>query len=114
MSEERTWRAGLDDLRNRLTASAQPFVTALAHGTMQVELFAPRGRDTQQPHRQDELYIISRGHSLFVRGKEQVPVTTGDVLFVPAGMAHRFEAFSGDFEAWVIFWGNDGGEREQR
>lgn len=113
MSEERTWQASLAQLRDRLSDSARPFVAALAHGTMQVELFAPHGRDTQQPHRQDELYIISRGSGLLVRGEERAPVKAGDVLFVPAGMTHRFEEFTGDFETWVIFWGEDGGERER-
>jgi mannose-6-phosphate isomerase-like protein (cupin superfamily) len=35
----------------------------------------------------------------------------GDLLFVPAGETHRFETFSGDFTAWVIFYGPEGGER---
>jgi hypothetical protein len=33
------------------------------------------------------------------------------VLFVPAGMDHRFVNFSGDFAAWVIFYGPAGGEK---
>jgi len=31
-------------------------------------------------------------------------------LFVAAGEEHRFEAFSDDFAAWVVFWGEKGGE----
>jgi hypothetical protein len=33
------------------------------------------------------------------------------VLFVAAGVPHRFEEFSRDFAAWVVFWGPKGGER---
>jgi hypothetical protein len=32
------------------------------------------------------------------------------MLFVPAGVEHRFEDFSDDFAVWVVFWGPDGGE----
>ncbi|MFT5765663.1 MAG: mannose-6-phosphate isomerase-like protein (cupin superfamily), partial [Saprospiraceae bacterium] len=37
----------------------------------------------------------------------------GDVLFVPAGVAHRFEKFTEDFATWVIFYGPKGGEVEK-
>ncbi|MEZ5703813.1 MAG: hypothetical protein R3E42_20300, partial [Burkholderiaceae bacterium] len=44
-----------------------PFIPALAHGSMRMELFAPAtarlGRDIQQPHTQDELYIVQGGRS---------------------------------------------------
>jgi uncharacterized protein YjlB len=39
-----------------------------------------------------------------------VAVGAGDVLFVPARMEHRFEAMSGDFAVWVMFYGPAGGE----
>lgn len=86
------------------------FAEAFRHGSMSVELYAPRGADPQQPHRQDELYVVLSGTGTFFRNGERVPFGPGDVLFVPAGMVHRFEAFTDDFQAWVIFWGPDGGE----
>ncbi len=83
----------------------------LAHGTMKVEYYAPVGRDTQTPHTQDELYIIVRGGGWFVNGGRRHPFVAGDVLFVPAGIEHRFEEFSDDFGTWVIFYGPVGGEK---
>ena len=83
----------------------------LSHGTMQLRLYAPRGEDRQTPHAQDELYIIAAGSADFVRGPERVAAGRGDALFVAAGVAHRFEAMSEDFAAWVVFWGPAGGER---
>jgi len=34
-------------------------------------------------------------------------------LFVPAGIEHRFENFTSDFATWVIFYGKEGGEKNQ-
>jgi hypothetical protein len=32
------------------------------------------------------------------------------MLFVPAGVVHRFEDFSDDLAIWVMFYGPEGGE----
>lgn len=86
------------------------FTVLMRHGTMQVEYFAPRGVDRQTPHKQDELYIIVSGESRFYRDGAYVQCRKNDVLFVPAGMEHRFEDFTDDFATWVIFYGREGGE----
>ncbi len=83
----------------------------LAHGTMSVELFAPKAQDFQTPHDQDELYIIVSGAGEFVSDGQPYSFAPGDVLFVPAGVEHRFTTFSADFVAWVIFYGPVGGEQ---
>jgi mannose-6-phosphate isomerase-like protein (cupin superfamily) len=83
---------------------------AFAHGSLEVRLFAPRGQDTQIPHDRDEVYIVARGTGRLVRDGERVEVSPGMMLFVPAGMDHRFEGFSDDFATWVVFYGPEGGE----
>ena len=87
-----------------------PVAEAMAHGTMTLEVFAPRGEDRQTPHRQDELYIVASGTSDFVNAGERTKVAAGDALFVRAGSEHRFSGMSADFVTWVVFWGPDGGE----
>ena len=82
----------------------------LSHGSMLVALYAPRGKDEQTPHTQDELYLVARGSGWFVTGDARHPFGAGDVLFVPAGVVHRFEQFSDDFAVWVVFYGPEGGE----
>lgn len=88
----------------------QFFTTLLQHGTMLVEYYAPQSVDKQQPHRQDELYVIASGEAVFNRNGEKAACKKGHVLFVPAGMEHLFENFSDDFATWVIFYGKEGGE----
>lgn len=82
----------------------------LTHGSMTLEYYAPRGVDKQTPHSKDEIYIITRGYGWFRYGAERVRFAPGDALFVAAGVEHKFEEFSDDFEAWVIFYGSEGGE----
>jgi mannose-6-phosphate isomerase-like protein (cupin superfamily) len=55
--------------------------------------------------------VVWRGSGTFFRDGERKPFGPGDVIFVPAHMEHRFEEFSDDFAAWVIFWGPEGGEK---
>lgn len=80
------------------------------HGSLLLKLFAPRGTDPQQPHTRDELYAVAKGQGWFVNGSERHAFATGDVLFVPAGVVHRFEDFSDDLLLWVMFYGPEGGE----
>jgi mannose-6-phosphate isomerase-like protein (cupin superfamily) len=88
----------------------EPFVDAIRHGSMSLEVFAPRGEDRQHPHTQDELYIVVSGQARFEHNAAMTEARTGDVLFVPAGEPHRFHDMSADFVTWVIFWGPAGGE----
>jgi mannose-6-phosphate isomerase-like protein (cupin superfamily) len=85
----------------------------LAHGTMSLEIFAPKEIDYQTPHEQDELYIIISGRGFLMINGEDFPCEPHDVLFVPAGVEHRFRDFSMDFATWVIFYGAKGGEAQK-
>jgi mannose-6-phosphate isomerase-like protein (cupin superfamily) len=86
------------------------FVELFGHGTLSVELYAPRGRDPQSPHTRDEAYVVVEGRGQFRNGQTVHRFGPGDVLFVPAGVEHRFEAFSDDLVVWVFFYGPEGGE----
>lgn len=85
----------------------------IRHGSMRVGLYAPVGSDGQSPHSQDEIYIIASGSGTFAKGEARIAFAPGDVLFVEAGVPHRFEDFTDDFSTWVVFWGPVGGEAGQ-
>jgi len=82
----------------------------LERGTLELGYYKPDGIDPQQPHTQDEIYIIQSGSGYFVNGDERQRFEPGEALFVPAGVIHRFEDFTDDFAAWVVFYGPEGGE----
>ena len=88
------------------------FAELLRHGSLSVEVYAPRGHDPQQPHAQDELYLVHSGAGVFFDGENRVAFAAGDALWVPAGRAHRFEQVSEDFVTWVVFYGPPGGEKQ--
>ncbi|MCB1749938.1 MAG: cupin domain-containing protein [Gammaproteobacteria bacterium] len=80
------------------------------HGSLEVGVYRPPGIDPQQPHTRDELYVVIAGRGQFVNGDTRRPFEPGEVLFVAAGVEHRFEDFTPDFAAWVFFYGPAGGE----
>jgi mannose-6-phosphate isomerase-like protein (cupin superfamily) len=86
------------------------FVELFRHGTLSIELYAPRQHDPQSPHTRDEVYAVVQGNGRFRNGKDRHRFGPGDVLFVPAGVEHRFEEFTDDLVVWVFFYGPEGGE----
>jgi mannose-6-phosphate isomerase-like protein (cupin superfamily) len=105
-------RLSVDDALAALPGpGGERWVAVLERGSIAVELYAPRGTDPQKPHSRDELYMVVSGSGQFVNGQQRYPFRPGDLLFVPAGVVHRFESFSDDFAAWVVFYGPDGGEQ---
>lgn len=104
------WRVTLAEARDAEIPAGQRAALLMRHGSMRLLHYAPRGHDPQQPHEQDEIYLVISGTGTFVNGQDRVPFGPGDVLFAAAGAVHRFEDFSDDFETWVVFWGPQGGE----
>jgi mannose-6-phosphate isomerase-like protein (cupin superfamily) len=58
--------------------------------------------DRQQPHEDDELYVVLEGTGVLEVEGEQVPVREGTAVFVEAGAEHRFTAYE-HLSVLVIF-----------
>ena len=105
---------GILSVEEALTKLPNPegkrFATIFQHGTLLVEIYAPRGVDPQKPHTRDEVYFVSKGNGEFVCGNNRKKFGPSDLLFVAAGVEHRFENFSEDMAVWVLFYGPEGGE----
>jgi len=100
------------DALNQLDGNGvQLFVKVMEHGNMSVEIYRPEKIDRQTPHKQDELYMIISGTGEFMNDGRLSIFKPGDVLFIPAGIDHRFVNYTDDFVTWVIFYGPDGGEK---
>lgn len=105
------WQVGLKEAMEKLPGpGGERFATVFEHGTLDVEIYAPRGSDPQKPHTRDELYIVVSGRGEFLNGTQRERFAPGDMLFVPAFSEHRFESFTDDLVVWVVFYGPEGGE----
>lgn len=93
----------VDDALRQLAGT--DFIRLFERDSFDVSLYKPDKIDPQRPHKRDELYVIASGKGSFWCDGESAPIETGDVLFVAAGTPHRFERFTDDFAAWVIFFG---------
>jgi mannose-6-phosphate isomerase-like protein (cupin superfamily) len=49
--------------------------------------------DRQQPHDDDEIYIVLEGSGVLDVESERVELREGHALFVPAGAEHRFSGY---------------------
>jgi mannose-6-phosphate isomerase-like protein (cupin superfamily) len=104
-------KVGVDEGLARLPGpNGERWAVLLEHGTLEVEIYAPRGTDPQRPHTRDEVYFVVSGRGEFLNGESRVRFVPGDVLFVPAHEEHRFEGFTDDLVVWVMFYGPEGGE----
>jgi mannose-6-phosphate isomerase-like protein (cupin superfamily) len=88
------------------------FAIVIEHGNLEIEIYAPRGTDPQNPHTRDELYFVASGSGEFVCGDTRQTFGPTDILFAAAGVTHRFENFTDDLTVWVMFYGPEGGEQD--
>jgi mannose-6-phosphate isomerase-like protein (cupin superfamily) len=61
------------------------------------------GKDTQTPHTEDEIYVVTAGRATLESGGERAEVGPGSVVYVPAGEVHRFTGITEDLALLVLF-----------
>ena len=59
--------------------------------------------DGQSPHNEDEIYVVLAGGARFTAGDETRDVAPGDVIFVAAGVPHRFHDITEELRLIVVF-----------
>ncbi len=106
-------KVALEEALAELENSGKGYLEFFQHGTMRIGLYGPKEIDRQQPHEQDELYVIASGSGTFEADGSAHEFAPGDVLFVAAHAEHRFTSFSQDFKTWVFFYGPEGGEADR-
>ena len=61
------------------------------------------GADPQSPHKEDEMYYVVRGRARMRAGSEDHAVSEGSIIFVAAGVEHRFYEITEELMALVFF-----------
>jgi mannose-6-phosphate isomerase-like protein (cupin superfamily) len=95
----------LADLLAEQSAGPKPYVEFLRSESLSAGLYVldAGGTDRQQPHDEDEIYVVIAGRSRFTAGDATRDVTPGDTIFVAAGVAHRFHDITEELRLIVVF-----------
>lgn len=80
----------------------------LSVGTYSVPL---DGADLQQPHTEDEVYLVISGRAELQTPTEKVAVGPSSVIYVPAGEPHRFVNLTEPLTVLVVFAPPEGSRR---
>ncbi|WP_042407168.1 cupin domain-containing protein [Streptacidiphilus carbonis] len=95
----------MDDLDAERAANQGAYLRFLNERHMSAGLYALEqgAQDPQQPHKQDEVYVVVSGRAYITVGDETTTVGRGSVVYVPAGMPHRFHHITEDLRVLVVF-----------
>ncbi len=95
----------LDDLSRARRASGRRYHEFLRVPALSVGLYGlpAGGHDPQTPHAEDEVYHVVGGRATLRVAGEDRPVGPGSVVFVAAGVDHRFHSIEEDLEVMVFF-----------
>ncbi|MGW4300743.1 cupin domain-containing protein [Streptomyces sp. NPDC004646] len=95
----------LDDLEAERAANDGAYLQFLRERNMSVGLYGldAGAHDPQKPHGQDEVYFVVSGRASITVGLETTEVARGSVIYVPAGVAHKFHHISEDLRVLVVF-----------
>jgi mannose-6-phosphate isomerase-like protein (cupin superfamily) len=75
-------------------------IPALSAG---VYVLPAAGTDAQSPHKEDEMYYVVRGRARMRAGSEHQAVSEGSIIFVAAGVEHRFYEIAEELVVLVFF-----------
>jgi mannose-6-phosphate isomerase-like protein (cupin superfamily) len=83
----------------------KPYLEFLRIAAMSAGIYvlSPGEADRPSPHREDELYYLVAGKAHMVVGGEKRTVGSGSIIFVPAGVEHRFSEITEELVALVCF-----------
>ncbi|MCZ4094763.1 cupin domain-containing protein [Streptomyces sp. SID13666] len=95
----------LDDLEAERAANNGAYLSFLRERNMSAGLYALQAGelDPQTPHQQDEIYLVVSGRAAITVGEETTTVARGSVVYVPAGVPHRFHHVTEDLRVMVVF-----------
>jgi quercetin dioxygenase-like cupin family protein len=75
-------------------------VASMSAGVYVLKVGSPDG---QSPHRQDELYYVLHGKARMRAGAQDQAVRQGSVIYIAAGVEHRFYDIEEEIALLVLF-----------
>src|ERR671933_335382 len=95
--------------------SGEPYLEFLRVPSLSVGLYvlSAGAEDPQQPHTEDEVYHVVSGRGSIRVGAEGSVVEAGSIVFVEAGVDHRFHSIEEDLTVLVFFAPAEGSRGER-
>ncbi len=105
MTLEHSGLTDLDAVERRRRESGKRYQEFLRVASMSAGLYAlaAGSEDPQSPHAEDEMYYVTCGRARFRAGTGERAVGPGSLLFVAAGVVHRFYDITEDLQVLVFF-----------
>ena len=101
----KAWFGNVGEIDRQRAASGKLYGEFLRVAALSAGLYVlPAGAtDPQRPHHEGEMYYVVRGKARFRAADEDQEISTGSVLFVAAGVEHRFHAITEELAVLVFF-----------
>jgi len=95
----------IGELIEQQAAGVSPYLEFLRVPDLNAGLYVlPAGaEDQQQPHAEDEVYYVLDGRGTITVADEARPVQAGSVVYVAAGVEHRFVDIEEQLRILVFF-----------
>jgi mannose-6-phosphate isomerase-like protein (cupin superfamily) len=92
------------DVQQRLAAGSGGYEVVHESPGLVIGVYVLRAPepDRQQPHEDDEVYVVLEGSGALEIEGEQTRLREGEAIFVPAGADHRFVGYE-NLSVLVIF-----------
>ena len=96
---------GLADVRARHDTGEEPYYEFVREGALSVGRYVlpAGGTDDQEPHTEDEVYVVLEGRADVRIGDDRHPVEPGDVVYVDRGVDHAFVDIEERLDLLVVF-----------
>ena len=102
----KTWAAfETAALEQQRAGTQRPYLEFLRAPTLFAGLYAlPAGSEDRQPvHKEDEIYYVVSGRAVLRIGAEEQAVQPGSIIYVKAGVTHRFHSIKEELKVLVFF-----------
>jgi len=95
----------IDQLEEQRAQTGKSYLEFLRFPAMSAGVYTlPAGAsDPQKPHREDEMYYVVRGRARMRVGSADHNIRQGSVIFVGAGVDHRFYDIAEELVVLVFF-----------
>jgi mannose-6-phosphate isomerase-like protein (cupin superfamily) len=95
----------LSNIEHNRTNVGKSYLEFLRKNSLSLGLYVLQAGegDPQEPHTEDEVYLVVRGNGQIEVAGESRPVCEGSIIYVPATVEHHFHSITEEISVLVFF-----------